>query len=138
VCWGCGAAGHLLRGCPKFRGWCRRVRGARAAGDSAVAPGMPRGGDAIRPGTPVKTVARPHAEKVQGVDRVKGRSDPVTDRPGLRPHQPARRSERSSPLVDMRAGEPIPAPKGARPGSRGCAVSRPAGEGDRPVVVTGT
>jgi len=23
TCWGCGAAGHLLRGCPDFRGWCR-------------------------------------------------------------------------------------------------------------------
>jgi len=126
-CWRCGAAGHLLRGCPEFRGWCRRVRGARAAGDRSVVPGTPRGGHATRPGTAVKTAARPRAEKARGVDLNRPK-----ECPGLRPHQPIRWPERPSRLGNTGAGEPTPAPKGAKSGSCGCAVSRPAGESDRP------
>jgi len=77
MCWEYGAAGHLLRGCPMFRGWCRRVRGAPATEGTAIIPGRPCGENATRPDVPVsRTAVAPRAKKVLSV---------VTNRSGLRP-----------------------------------------------------
>jgi len=112
VCWGCGAAGHLLRGCPDFRGYCRRVRGARVAGGGAVPLGA-SGRGATHPRGPGVAKAPPRAETVRA-GRDAGPPSPVaTEKPGLRPHQPPRGSGRPTQGAGTGAGEPTPAPKGA-------------------------
>jgi len=133
-CWGCGAAGHLLRGCPDFRGYCRRVRGARAAGGCAVPPGA-SGRGATHPRGPGVAKAPPRAETVRA-GRDAGPSSPVAaDKPGLRPHQPPRGSGRPTQGAGTGAGEPTPAPKGAiRQKPQECRIA-PAVEAIAPMCV---
>jgi len=131
-CWGCGAAGHLLRRCPWIGGWCgaRGVRSPAADRGGEPSPGAP--GNVTGPPVRVAlglaasrpTPPRREADPVKTTDLAAHCGTPA------RGHTDAHRQGRQliSPAEGTAAAKSATAAKGARSRGAGTAVSRPAPE----------
>jgi len=128
VCWGCGAAGHFLRGCLQSRRMCRGYGRAQAAGGAGAA---------------AESRAVTDSRRSAGRGTMESPATPARRRPGTTGARTAATNKspqgaRPAPASkDRSLGEPTPGGKGADPSKPAGAPYRgPRGEKDpAPTVV---